>query len=118
MRRVREAGATPGVRILRAGPLHVDLSAHHVSVNGEERNLTPTEFRLLVALMERRDRAQSRKQLLERAWDVGADEPDRLETCTLDMHIRRLRGKLGEVGDWIQTIRGFGCRIKVPEGMP
>lgn len=48
--------------------------------------------------------------------DVSGD--DVLQTRTVDMHIRRLRSKLGEVGDWIETIRGFGYRLKVPEGTP
>lgn len=117
LRRVGDAGVTPGGRILRAGPLRMDLGAHQVSVNGDEVDLTPTEFRLLEALMDRRGRTQSRMQLLESAWDVGSDVSGRLQTRTVDMHIRRLRSKLGEMGEWIQTIRGFGYRLKVPEGM-
>jgi two-component system phosphate regulon response regulator PhoB len=96
----------------------MDLGAHQVSLSGEEVNLTPTEFRLLQALMERRGRTQSRKQLLEKAWDVESDVSDRIQTRTVDMHVRRLRSKLGEVGDWIETIRGFGYRLKVPDGTP
>jgi two-component system phosphate regulon response regulator PhoB len=85
-------------------------------MHGEEVTLTPTEFRLLRALLERRGRTQSRKQLLEKAWDIQSDVSDRLQTRTVDMHVRRLRSKLAEVGDWIETIRGFGYRLKVPEG--
>jgi two-component system phosphate regulon response regulator PhoB len=118
LRRVHEAGMTAGGRILRAGPLRMDLAAHQVTLDGEELNLTPTEFRLLQALMERRGRTQSRKQLLEKAWDVEAEVSDRIQTRTVDMHVRRLRSKLGEVGEWIETIRGFGYRLKVPEGTP
>jgi len=118
LRRVSESGRTAdGGSVLRAGPLRVDLGAHQVSLHGEEINLTPTEFRLLQALLERRGRTQSRRQLLEKAWDVEAGVSDRLHTRTVDMHVRRLRGKLGEVGDWIETIRGFGYRLKVPEGV-
>jgi len=116
LRRMRETGVTAGGRILRAGPLRMDLGAHQVSRNGEELNLTPTEFRLLQALMERRGRTQSRKQLLEKAWDVEAGVSDRIQTRTVDMHVRRLRSKLEELGDWIETIRGFGYRLKVPDG--
>ena len=116
LRRMRETGVTAGGRILRAGPLRMDLGAHQVSMNGEELNLTPTEFRLLQALMERRGRTQSRKQLLEKAWDVEAGVSDRIQTRTVDMHVRRLRSKLEELGDWIETIRGFGYRLKVPDG--
>jgi two-component system phosphate regulon response regulator PhoB len=117
LRRVREAGITAGGRILKAGPVRVDLGSHQVTLNGEELNLTPTEFRLLQALMERRGRTQSRKQLLEKAWDVEPGASERIQTRTVDMHVRRLRSKLGETGDWIETIRGFGYRLKVPEGL-
>jgi two-component system phosphate regulon response regulator PhoB len=115
LRRVRETGFTAGGRILRAGPLRVDLGAHQVTVEGEELDLTPTEFRLLQALMERRGRTQSRQQLLETAWDVESYASGRIQTRTVDMHVRRLRGKLGEVGEWIETIRGFGYRLNVPD---
>jgi two-component system, OmpR family, phosphate regulon response regulator PhoB len=116
LRRVQEAGVTAGGRILRAGPLRLDVGSHQVSLDGDELNLTPTEFRLLQALMERRGRTQSRKQLLEKAWDVESGVSERIQTRTVDMHVRRLRAKLGVVGDWIETIRGFGYRLKVPEG--
>jgi len=117
LRRLNEAGVSSGGRILKAGPIRMDLGSHQVTMNGEELNLTPTEFRLLQALLERRGRTQSRRQLLEKAWDVEAGVSERIQTRTVDMHVRRLRGKLGEVGDWIQTIRGFGYRIKVPDGL-
>jgi two-component system phosphate regulon response regulator PhoB len=102
--------------VLRAGPLRLDVASHQASLDGQELNLTPTEFRLLQALMERRGRTQSRKQLLEVAWDVESGVSGRIQTRTVDMHVRRLRAKLGGVGDWIQTIRGFGYRLKVPDG--
>jgi len=114
LRRVQEAGSTAGGRILRVGPIRLDVDSHQTSIDGVELNLTPTEFRLLQALMERRGRTQSRKQLLEKAWDVESAISDRIQTRTVDMHIRRLRAKLGEVGEWIQTIRGFGYRLKIP----
>ena len=117
LRRVHEAGIVGGGRVLRAGPIRLDTEAHRTSIDGDEVSLTPTEFRLLQALMERRGRTQSRKQLLEKAWDVESGVSDRIQTRTVDMHVRRLRGKLGEMGDWIQTVRGFGYRLKVPEGV-
>lgn len=49
---------------------------------------------------------------MEKAWDVEADVSDRLETRTVDMHVQRLRAKLGTAGDSIQTVRGFGYRLK------
>jgi len=114
---VREVAMSAGGRILTAGPIRVDVGSQQASLAGEELDLTPTEFRLLRALIERRGRTQSRKQLLEKAWSVESDVADRAQTRTVDMHVRRLRRKLGHVGVWIQTIRGFGYRRKVPEGV-
>ena len=53
----------------------------------------------------------------EKAWDVQVSVSEPIHTRTVDMHVRRLRAKLGETGAWIQTIRGFGYRLKVPEGV-
>lgn len=115
LRRMRETTGSAGGRVLKAGPLRMDLASHLASLDGEELSLTPTEFRLLEALLKRRGRTQSRRQLLEKAWDVEADVSDRIQTRTVDMHIRRLRSKLGDKGDWIETVRGFGYRISVPD---
>jgi two-component system phosphate regulon response regulator PhoB len=115
LRRMPERSAGGGGRVLRTGALRMDLSAHEATYDGEELNLTPTEFRLLQTLMERRGRTQSRRQLLERAWDVEADVADRIQTRTVDMHVRRLRAKLGVAGDWVETVRGFGYRLRVPD---
>lgn len=101
--------------MLRAGPLSVNVGSHQTLLDGEEVNLTPTEFRLLRSLLERTGRTQSRKQLLETAWSIESHVSDRIQTRTVDMHIRRLRAKLGRVGDWIETVRGFGYRLRVPE---
>jgi two-component system phosphate regulon response regulator PhoB len=115
LRRIQEPAAESGGRILRAGPVSLDVNSHQVLLDGEELNLTPTEFRLLRSLMERTGRTQSRQQLLERAWSVESHISDRIQTRTVDMHVRRLRAKLGEVGEWIETVRGFGYRFRVPE---
>ncbi len=110
-----KAGAGGG-RILRAGSLRVDTGAHIVTLDDEEIQLTPTELRLLQTLMERRGRTQSRHQLLTEAWDVDPAAASRLHTRTVDMHVRRLRGKLGPAGEWIETVRGFGYRFQHPVG--
>ena len=115
LRRAEGAGNTPAGPILRAGPMKIDLRAHHVAVDGVEISLTPMEFRLLQILVERRGRTQSRTQLLESAWEVDSNVSGRLQTRTVDMHIRRLRKKLGDLGDWIHTVRGFGYRLVVPK---
>jgi two-component system, OmpR family, phosphate regulon response regulator PhoB len=111
LRRAQSPAVAGGGRTLRGGPILVDLNALRASVDGDELDLTPTEYRLLVTLMERRGRVQSRQQLLETAWDIHA----RIETRTVDMHVQRLRSKLGAHGGLIETVRGFGYRFRNTE---
>jgi two-component system, OmpR family, phosphate regulon response regulator PhoB len=108
LRRAQSPAVAGGGRTLRAGPIVVDLNALRVSIDGDELELTPTEYRLLVTLLERRGRVQTRQQLLEQAWDIHA----RIETRTVDMHVQRLRTKLGDHGALIETVRGFGYRFR------
>lgn len=100
-----------GARMLRAGPLTIDVGANRVTVDEDEIELTPKEFQLLVCLIERRGRTQSRSALLEAVWDTTAD----IATRTVDMHVGRLRTKLGPAGDLIETVRGFGYRFQPEE---
>jgi two-component system phosphate regulon response regulator PhoB len=102
------APAVSGGSSLTAGPIAIDRSAHRVLVAGHELDLTATEYKLLLTLVERRGRVQSRPQLLETVWEA---QPD-IQTRTVDMHVQRLRAKLGEAGDMIETVRGFGYRFK------
>lgn len=111
LRRSQAPAVAGASRILQGGPIIVDLNATTVIVDGLQLDLTPTEYKLLVTLIERRGRVQSRKQLLETAWEINA----RIETRTVDMHVQRLRTKLGPHGDLIETVRGFGYRFKVRE---
>lgn len=90
------------------GPLHIDRAAMAVSVHGQSVDLTPTEFKLLLTLAERRGRVQGRGHLLETVWEAAPD----IQTRTVDMHVQRLRTKLGAAGDLIETVRGFGYRLK------
>ncbi|MBK8002487.1 MAG: response regulator [Gemmatimonadetes bacterium] len=96
---------------LAAGPISIDRSAHRVSVDGQEIELTATEYKLLLTLVERRGRVQTRPQLLETVWEA---QPD-IQTRTVDMHVQRLRTKLGESGELIETVRGFGYRFRNAE---
>jgi two-component system phosphate regulon response regulator PhoB len=111
LRRAQSPAVAGGGKVLRAGPVMIDLNAFSARVNDREIELTPTEFRLLVTLLERRGRVQSRQQLLDAAWDIQA----RIETRTVDMHVQRLRTKLLEAGDWVETVRGFGYRFRSKE---
>ncbi|HEX5817349.1 MAG TPA: response regulator [Gemmatimonadales bacterium] len=96
---------------LTAGPISIDRSAHRVSLDGVELQLTSTEYKLLLTLIERRGRVQTRPQLLETVWEA---QPD-IQTRTVDMHVQRLRTKLGESGRMIETVRGFGYRFRSAE---
>ncbi|HEY4099596.1 MAG TPA: response regulator transcription factor [Gemmatimonadales bacterium] len=101
------APAVAGGSTLVAGPLLIDRAAHRVIVDGRELGLTATEYKLLVTLVERRGRVQARSQLLETVLDA---QPD-IQTRTIDMHVQRLRTKLGDHGDLVETVRGFGYRF-------
>ena len=106
LRRVRATPATADV--LQIGAVHIDRAAHRVAIDGHEVELTPTEFKLLLTLAERRGRVQARGHLLETVWEAAPD----IQTRTVDMHIQRLRTKLGAAGDMIETVRGFGYRLR------
>ena len=113
---LRRAGTTsaPNADTLTIGALAIDRAAMTVSVDERAVELTPTEFKLLLTLVERRGRVQGRAHLLETVWDAAPD----IQTRTVDMHVQRLRTKLGVAGDMIETVRGFGSRLRatVPRG--
>ena len=88
--------------------LRLDNERHQLWVDGEEVILTPLEFRLLSLLLARKGRVQSRETLLSDVWDVDAP----IQTRTVDVHVKRLREKLGHAGEMIETIRGVGYRIQ------
>jgi DNA-binding winged helix-turn-helix (wHTH) protein len=92
---------------VEVGDLRVETHAHRVLVAGSEVALTSLEFRLLVTLVDRRDRVQSRGVLLNDVWEL----PPSSQTRTVDTHVRRLRDKLGATGQFIQTVRGVGYRF-------
>ena len=93
---------------LKAGPISIDPSRHEVRVNGKQVRLTSLEFKLLQTLMQRRGRVQDRDRLLNEVWGYESV----IDTRTVDTHVRRLREKLGKVGDAIETVRGFGYRLR------
>ncbi|MDE2975072.1 MAG: response regulator transcription factor [Gemmatimonadota bacterium] len=117
LRRARSDGLAPAGegRILRAADLRVNLGSMRVTLAGAEVRLTPTEFRLLTALLEKRGRTLSRERLLREAWRTDPDAARRINTRTVDMHIRRLRTKLGSAGARIETVRGFGYLLRVSQ---
>ena len=94
-------------QILEFGPILMNLDAYEVSIDGKIVNLTALEFKLLKHLLKRKGRVQTRDQLLGDVWGYSSE----VTTRTVDTHIKRLREKLGEPGDLIQTIRGVGYRF-------
>jgi two-component system phosphate regulon response regulator PhoB len=94
--------------------VRLDVAAHKAEVDGEAVDLTATEFRLLRLLIEREGRVQDRTQLLETVWRA---QPD-IQTRTVDMHVQRLRTKLGRAGQCIETVRGVGYRFRTPTPQP
>src|SRR5687767_11853888 len=110
LRRTASAAAGPTDH-LTVGPITIDRAAHRVVIEGREIELTPTEYKLLLTLAERRGRVQARAHLLETVWDAAPD----IQTRTVDMHVQRLRAKLGPAGELIETVRGFGYRLRAAQ---
>ena len=93
--------------VIKAGPIAVDMNAHRAWIEGREVKLGPIEFDLLVTLIRRRGKVQSRGRLLKDVWQTSRD----METRTVDMHVHRLRAKLGAASRLIETVRGVGYRF-------
>jgi two-component system phosphate regulon response regulator PhoB len=106
LRRVSQ-GNNRASDVIKLGELRIDRTAHRVTVGDHDIDLTPTEFKLLLLLAERKGRVQARSHLLQTVWDAAPD----IQTRTVDMHVQRLRNKLGAAGSLIETVRGFGYRI-------
>jgi DNA-binding response OmpR family regulator len=106
--RRKTAPATPETVLELAGILQLDPAAFTVTVRGERVELTSTEFRLLRTLLEGKGRAFSRDKLLDHLWGNDKYVVDR----TIDVHVKNLRDKLGEAGQFIKSIRGVGYKIE------
>ena len=91
----------------RVGNLYVNPVRHEVQVDGKDVVLTLKEFELLNLLISRQGIVFTRAQLLDEIWGYGFDG----ESRTVDVHVRTLRQKLGEAGNYIETIRGIGYKI-------
>jgi two-component system, OmpR family, phosphate regulon response regulator PhoB len=105
---LRRGEAKPEEEHLTAGPIAIDPERHEVSVAGKRVNLTSLEFKLLRTLMQRRGRVQARDRLLNEVWGYESV----IDTRTVDTHVRRLREKLGKAGNAVETVRGFGYRLR------
>tara|TARA_B100000405_G_C16645971_1_gene396694 strand:+ start:31 stop:738 length:708 start_codon:yes stop_codon:yes gene_type:complete len=93
---------------IKFGVLVFDAEAHRVWVDDVEVLLTALEFKLLDTLLTRKGRVQSRDRLLDDVWGYEVA----ITTRTVDTHVKRLREKLGSAGEYIETVRGVGYRMK------
>ena len=94
--------------IITSEDITIDIPKYKVTVKGKAIDLTQMEFKLLVTLVERQGRVQTRERLLSDVWDMDTD----VDTRTIDTHIKRLREKLGKSGNSIETVRGLGYKFK------
>jgi phosphate regulon transcriptional regulator PhoB len=109
LRRARpgaSAVAAPGPSMHFEG-LDIDPSAHEVRVKKKNIELTAREFQLLAYFAARPGRVVTRELLLEELWKMDPD----VETRTVDVHVRRLRQKLGQAAGMIKTVRGVGYKF-------
>jgi two-component system phosphate regulon response regulator PhoB len=95
-------------KIIRIGPVSIDTGTHVVMSSGEKVILTTTEYKLLLNLAERAGRVQNRDLLLKNVWGYNYIG----DTRTVDTHVTRLRTKLGDAGNLIKTVRGFGYKME------
>src|SRR5262249_29136861 len=107
---LRRAHPDPATPVLSVGPITLDPARHLASAHGRPIVLTPKEFDLLQALLEAAGRVLSREYLLNRVW--GYARADAIESRTVDVHVRRLRAKLGDAGSRVGEFR----RISVRDG--
>ena len=105
--RRRQPRPSPVAAVYRGGRLLADFDAVAVAVDGQPVKLTRREFELLRFLVENKHRVLSRDRLLERVW--GYDRF--IETRSVDVHVGRLRAKLGVAGQQIETVVGLGYRF-------
>lgn len=104
----RSSPQAGGPQLIRHGGLTIDLTRREVSCNGNAITLTASEFRLLHFMANHPGQVFSRSELIDGALGREISVVDR----TIDVHVTGLRKKLGDCGEWIETVRGFGYRFK------
>ena len=107
LRRTNQLGAKE--EILEAGGLRIDKAAHSVTIDGKSVDLSYKEFELLAYFLENKGIALSREKILNSVWNYDYFGDAR----TIDTHVKKLRSKMGEKGDYIKTIWGMGYKFEV-----
>jgi DNA-binding response OmpR family regulator len=101
-----------GFASLTFGPLEIDKTARRVVLDGQPVSLTPREFTLLLCLVHRMDRVVTRSELLSQVWKINFETGSNL----VEVHISRIREKLGQHAWMIDTVRGSGYRLRARRG--
>lgn len=107
LRRTNQLGAKE--EILEAGGIRIDKAAHSVTIDGRSVDLSYKEFELLTYFLENKGIALSREKILNSVWNYDYFGDAR----TIDTHVKKLRSKMGEKGDYIKTIWGMGYKFEV-----
>ncbi len=97
--------------VIDVGGIHIDKAAHQISVDGRAVDLSYKEFELMTYFVENQGIALSREKILNNVWNYDYFGDAR----TIDTHVKKLRSKLGEKGDYIKTIWGMGYKFEVGE---
>lgn len=105
---LRRSGIKTGSEIMTFGGIEIDKTAHQVKVDGASVDLSYKEFELLSYFMENQGIALSREKILNNVWNYDYFGDAR----TIDTHVKKLRNKLGEKGDYIKTIWGMGYKFE------
>ena len=98
--------------ILEVGGICIDKAAHQVTIDGKEIELSFKEFELLTYFVENQGIALSREKILNNVWNYDYFGDAR----TIDTHVKKLRSKLGDKGEYIKTVWGMGYKFEVSEG--
>ena len=108
---LRRTNAINPEEVLRAGAIEINKAAHQVLIDGKPVELSYKEFELLTYFVENQGIALSREKILNSVWNYDYFGDAR----TIDTHVKKLRSKLGERGDYIKTILGMGYKFEVSE---
>ena len=108
---LRRTGQDAGNDVLSAGGIVIDKSAHQASVDGKPMELSFKEFELLTYFLENQGIALSREKILNSVWNYDYFGDAR----TIDTHVKKLRSKMGDKGEYIRTVWGMGYKFEVDE---
>ena len=102
--------SSPGAKdVIDVGGIHIDKTAHQVEIDGKPVDLSYKEFELMTYFAENQGIALSREKILNNVWNYDYFGDAR----TIDTHVKKLRSKLGEKGEYIKTIWGMGYKFEV-----